>query len=269
VRLYALFLSLAFAFVAMAVPSRADAQLYVSVIAPPALQISVQPQLSNPNYIWTPGFWAYGSGGYYWVAGNWVQAPRAGLLWTPGYWAWSQNRYAFNQGYWGASVGFYGGINYGFGYFGNGYSGGRWEGSAFRYNTAVSRVDTTVIRNVYVDKSVTINGNGNRVSYNGGTGGVRSSPDAAQTAAAHQEHVAATDAQRQRTVAAASDRSNFATPTKPAAKPAEKPAAKPAAKPAEKPAAKPAEKPAEKPAAKPAEKPAEKPDTKPSDKPPA
>jgi hypothetical protein len=40
-------------------------------------------------------------------------------------------------------VGFYGGINYGFGYGGFGYEGGRWEGGYFSYNTYVNHVIIT------------------------------------------------------------------------------------------------------------------------------
>ena len=40
-----------------------------------------------------------------------------------------------------ATVGFYGGINYGNGYFGSGFTGGRWEGGVFRHNIAVVNVD--------------------------------------------------------------------------------------------------------------------------------
>jgi len=39
---------------------------------------------------------------------------------------WRDGGFFFNDGYWGPEVGFYGGINYGFGYFGEGYGGGRW-----------------------------------------------------------------------------------------------------------------------------------------------
>ena len=45
-----------------------------------------------------------------------VEPPAVGLLWTPGYWGFNNGIYAFNRGYWGPHVGFYGGINYGFGY---------------------------------------------------------------------------------------------------------------------------------------------------------
>ena len=83
------------------------------------------------------------------MPGTWVLAPEAGFLWTPGYWGWGGGGFIFNEGYWGPSVGFYGGIDYGFGYFGHGYEGGRWENGHFFYNTAVNRVDANVIHNVY------------------------------------------------------------------------------------------------------------------------
>ena len=47
-------------------------------------------------------------------------APEVGFLWTPGYWGWGGDGFVFYEGYWGPQVGFYGGINYGFGYFGDG-----------------------------------------------------------------------------------------------------------------------------------------------------
>ncbi len=43
--------------------------------------------------------------------------------------------------------GFYGGVNYGFGYIGVGYAGGRWNGNQFAYNASVNNVTTTVVHN--------------------------------------------------------------------------------------------------------------------------
>jgi hypothetical protein len=54
--------------------------------------------------------------GYYWVPGTWILPPEAGLLWTPGYWESEEGVYVFHVGYWGPHIGFYGGVNYGFGY---------------------------------------------------------------------------------------------------------------------------------------------------------
>ena len=81
--------------------------------------------------------------------------------------------YVFHAGYWGPHVGFYGGVNYGFGYGGAGSDGGRWEGGRFAYNTAVVNVNRTVIHNATIDSTV-INHNAinSRTSFNGGTGGI-------------------------------------------------------------------------------------------------
>ncbi len=61
--------------------------------------------------------------------------------------------YIWHAGYWGPHVGYYGGVNYGFGYMGIGFVGGMWAGREFRYNTAVMHVNTTVIHNTYVDRT--------------------------------------------------------------------------------------------------------------------
>ena len=107
------------------------AQIGISVrIAPPPLPVYEQPVCPGDGYIWTPGYWDW-SDDYYWVPGTWVIAPEPGFLWTPAYWGWGGNGFIFNEGYWGRSVGFYGGIDYGFGYFGHGYEGGRWQNGRF------------------------------------------------------------------------------------------------------------------------------------------
>ena len=93
------------------------AQIGISVtIAPPVLVEYEQPVCPQEGYLWTPGYWAYGDEGYYWVPGTWVEPPEVGVLWTPGYWGWNNGAYLWNEGYWGPTVGFYGGVNYGFGY---------------------------------------------------------------------------------------------------------------------------------------------------------
>jgi len=121
--------------------------------------------------MWTPGYWAWdpGAGDYYWVPGTWLLAPQVGYLWTPPWWGWEGGRFWFHDGWWGPTVGFYGGINYGFGYFGNGFVGGRWDGGRFYYNKAVTNINVVNVRNVFNER-VTVNEN--RVSFNGGPGGV-------------------------------------------------------------------------------------------------
>ena len=110
-----------------ALMQHAAAQIAISVqIEPPALPEYDQPALPEPGYIWTPGYWAYDNDeGYYWIPGTWVEPPQPNLLWTPAYWGWSDGNYVFHDGYWGPHVGFYGGVNYGFGYGGDGYEGDR------------------------------------------------------------------------------------------------------------------------------------------------
>ena len=148
-----------------------------------------------PGYIWTPGYWAWADDGYYWVPGTWVEAPEPGLLWTPGYWGWVDGLYVWHEGYWGPHVGFYGGVNYGFGYVGHGYEGGYWDHGAFRYNRAVNNIHENVhITNVY-NRTVSST-SVNRVSFNGGNGGIQARPAAEELAAEHERHVTPVYAQQ-------------------------------------------------------------------------
>jgi hypothetical protein len=199
--LFAAFLALPFA--------TSFAQIEFSVgWAPPPLPVYEQPACPVAGYIWTPGYWGWDSYyyDYYWVPGVWVPPPRVGLLWTPGWWGWRNGAYAFNQGYWGPTVGFYGGINYGYGYTGNGYWGGRWSGNTFQYNTAVTHVNKTVINNTYVNNSFTKNVNANRTSFNGGNGGIKAEPNAEQRKAmANADKVGPTSQQLNRQQAASKD----------------------------------------------------------------
>jgi hypothetical protein len=178
--------------------------------APPQLPEYQQPYAPAPNYIWTPGYWAWSGSGYYWVPGTWAQAPQTGLYWTPGYWGENANGpgFAWNPGYWAPQVGFYGGINYGFGYYGSGYQGGRWGPNGFAYNTAVSNVNRTIITNTYVDRTVVKTTVINRVSYNG-RGGVVIRPTQQQLAVAKDRHVAMTPEQTKHVQAASQDRSLY------------------------------------------------------------
>src|SRR6266516_2901270 len=130
----------------LAIPASSFAGVFISVgIAPPALPVYVQPACPGDGYIWTPGYWGWGESAYIWHAG-----------------------------YWGPHIGFYGGINYGFGYFGSGYEGGYWRDRHFFYNRSVNNVNIT---NVHIyNKTVINNVTVNRVAYNGGHGGINARP---------------------------------------------------------------------------------------------
>lgn len=161
---------------------------------PPPLPVYEQPAIPAPGYIWTPGYWAWNNYDYYWVPGVWVPPPQPSLLWTPAYWAFVGGAYLFHQGYWGPHVGFYGGVNYGFGYNGLGYEGGRWEGGRFAYNTTVNNFGGVHVTNVY-SQNVTVLPGVSRVSYNGGPGGVALKPTPEQERLTTEEHVRSTQQQ--------------------------------------------------------------------------
>ena len=200
-------LLLAIGMLAVPVQSRAQVAVGISVrIGPPVLPVYVQPICPEPGYIWVPGYWAYGPDDYYWVPGTWVEPPEVGLLWTPGYWGWQDGLYVWYPGYWGPEVGFYGGVNYGFGYTGVGFFGGYWQGGTYYYNRAVTNVDVAVVRNTYNTTVINNNTTINRVSYNGGPGGISARPSPQEMGAARQHHVDMTSVQMQHQQAASTSR---------------------------------------------------------------
>jgi YXWGXW repeat-containing protein len=171
------------------IPSSAAVAIGISAgIAPPPLPIYEQPRIPAPGYIWTPGYWAWSADGYYWVPGTWVFPPAIGLLWTPPWWGWNDGVYIWHAGYWGPHIGFYGGINYGFGYFGVGYAGGYWDRGQFFYNRTVNNITNVNITNVY-NRTVVNNVTVNRVSFNGGAGGIMVRPNSQEQAAMRESHV--------------------------------------------------------------------------------
>lgn len=198
---------------AIAAPAAAQLSLGISVnFGPPVLPVYLQPPIPGPDFIWTPGYWAWDNvfGDYYWIPGSWVRAPRPGLLWTPAWWGWEGGAYLFHSGYWGPHVGFYGGISYGFGYTGSGYQGGYWNGGHVFYNRTVnniSNVSNINVTNVY--NRTVVNNNITRVSYNGGAGGVVARPAPSEQAFAREQHFAPTGMQQQQIKTAHNDPQSF------------------------------------------------------------
>ncbi|HEX7552300.1 MAG TPA: YXWGXW repeat-containing protein, partial [Geothrix sp.] len=210
VRIHRLVSPLACILLAGAAASPLFAQISIQItVGPPPIPVYEQPGLPEDGYIWTPGYWGWGDEGYYWVPGTWVQAPEFGLLWTPGYWGWNDEYFEFHQGYWGTHVGYYGGINYGYGYGGSGFEGGYWQGRNYYYNRSVSNVSNTRVTNVY-NKTVIVNNN-TYVSYNGGAGGVRSAPTAQERTVEKEHHVQPTAVQTQHHQIASQDRELLAS----------------------------------------------------------
>lgn len=199
----------ALALVFLAIPASSFAGVVISVgFAPPVLPVYVQPACPGDGYMWTPGYWAYGPDGYYWVPGTWVLAPEPGLLWTPGYWGWGGGLYVWHAGYWGPHIGFYGGVNYGFGYFGHGYEGGYWRDRTFYYNRTVNNINIT---NVHIYNKTVIENHENRVSFNGGRGGINARPERSDEAAERERHFEPTGMQMQHERAASGNREFLAS----------------------------------------------------------
>jgi len=176
---------------------------------PPALPEYSQPPCPGDGYLWTPGYWNYEATGYFWVPGVWTHAPYMGALWTPPYWGFNRGVYVLFPGHWGSHIGFYGGINYGYGYTGLGYHGGYWNAGHFDYNRTVNNVNTTVIHNVYNYKIVNTTTNITRVSYNGGAGGINVRPRPVEIAAVREPRAPRMATQIQHVEAARADHSQF------------------------------------------------------------
>ena len=178
---------------------------------PPALPEYSQPLCPGDGYIWTPGYWNYEPTGYFWVPGVWTRAPFVGALWTPPYWGFHSGVYALFPGHWGPHIGFYGGVNYGYGYTGLGYEGGYWNGGRFNYNRVVNNVNSTVVHNVYTYTNINRTTNITRISYNGGAGGINVRPRPVELAAVREPRAPRMSTQIQHVEAARADRTQFVT----------------------------------------------------------
>jgi hypothetical protein len=166
---------------ALAAPLAAWSQVSLSVtIAPPPLPLYAQPPIPGDGYLWTPGYWAWdpNTNDYIWVPGTWVLPPDPGLFWTPGYWGFIGGAYTWHRGYWGPHVGYYGGINYGYGYGGRGYDGGRWDHGRFHYNTAVNNIPQGRVHDVY--RAPVASRPVHPESFNGGESHYRTPPTASE-----------------------------------------------------------------------------------------
>jgi hypothetical protein len=197
---------LMFVLLVLSMSSISSAQIGISVsFGPPAIPVYDQPICPGDGYIWTPGYWAWDAddADYYWVPGTWVLAPEVGFLWTPPWWGWEGGVYLFHAGWWGPHVGFYGGINYGFGYFGTGFVGGRWDGGHFFYNRSVANINVVNIHNVYNETVVV---NNNHVSFNGGPGGINARATAEEERWAGERHIGPVAAQTEHIDAARANR---------------------------------------------------------------
>jgi hypothetical protein len=97
---------------------------------------------------------------------------------------------------------------------GIGFAGGSWNGGHFAYNTAIVRVNPTIVTNVYVNRTIveqTTIVNVTNVSYNGGPNGVQHQPTVDEQVAIHETHTPPTTFQMQHRAQAATNKGNFAS----------------------------------------------------------
>jgi hypothetical protein len=67
--------------------------------APPAPQVEVVGAAPGRDYVWMPGVWQW-HGGWVWVSGRWVIAPRLEAVWVPGHWTHRRQGWTWIHGYW-------------------------------------------------------------------------------------------------------------------------------------------------------------------------
>jgi len=94
-------------------------------------------------------------------------------------------------------AGYFGKSSYGFGYFGHGFEGGYWDHDRYFYNRSVTRITNVNVVNVYNRTVINNYNDANRVSFNGGRGGVQVRPSPQELAYTREQHTAALPAQRQ------------------------------------------------------------------------
>ena len=67
--------------------------------APPQPQSEVIVVRPGPEFVWTPGYWAW-HGRWVWVGGRWVYPPRRRAVWVSGHWAPRGHGYVWIGGHW-------------------------------------------------------------------------------------------------------------------------------------------------------------------------
>jgi len=156
-------LSLTFATIA---PSNVSAQIVISV-GPPQIPVYAQPPSPGEAFVWAPGHWGRNPSGYAWIEGSWLMPPSPGMLWTPGYWRPQPGGFAWQAGRWGTTVGYYGGVNYGFGYMGSGFSPSTLRHEEIRHEVLRYREDGGGRPNVGGPPSRIVGDNAGNWSANG------------------------------------------------------------------------------------------------------
>jgi hypothetical protein len=67
--------------------------------APPAPQVEVRIAAPGPEFVWTPGYWAW-HGHWVWVGGRWARPPHRHAVWVAGHWGHRGHGYVWIGGRW-------------------------------------------------------------------------------------------------------------------------------------------------------------------------
>src|SRR5215469_490424 len=92
--------------IAMAAMLAVDAKaVFVRRPPPPPRSTAVIGRAPGPGFVWTPGFYRWGSmrggrRGYAWVPGTWRRPPRPGAVWVPPVWRSAPGGWTFVAGRW-------------------------------------------------------------------------------------------------------------------------------------------------------------------------
>jgi hypothetical protein len=82
------------------IPVEVAAEDVTATQAPPALRVETPPPAPSVGYTWTPGYWYWGSNGYEWISGSWMEPPRPGLVFVSPHWIRRGPSYVFVGGGW-------------------------------------------------------------------------------------------------------------------------------------------------------------------------
>jgi hypothetical protein len=67
--------------------------------APPPPQQEVIVESPGPEFVWTPGYWAW-HGRWVWVGGRWARPPHRHAVWVAGHWGHRGHGYVWIGGRW-------------------------------------------------------------------------------------------------------------------------------------------------------------------------
>jgi hypothetical protein len=89
----------------LATPGWSQISIYLG-IAPPPVRYEPPPPSPPPAavFVWVPGFWEPGEGGYRWIAGHYERPPYPGAFWYGPHYDQGPRGWGYRRGYWGRPV---------------------------------------------------------------------------------------------------------------------------------------------------------------------